>query len=559
MAVLSVASVLANTAKASANTPPRTAAKYPSGASDAERRTLDRLASEIQGAVVYTKSGRVKKVVLGDWRSVDLGAGDYVRWGPLGRRIAVLHRGTVYVMNADGSVRRKLVGDVERGGIEFHTNGREILYCRRRKGVWAVDIASGKRRNLNLPFETELGISADGRHLVGRRNDCYTVELPGTKCRKYSGGCAPCVSPDGQRVTSNNGDHKTMNIQDWNGKRLFKISAGSIRPDREWDNQHWSNHNDFITVEGDGKRREAYVFRVSKNEGTRVSWEGRVSYPDLFVAKDLETGRSPMELTVAWAGRKLNYPPSVHTGNDQTVMLPRNGKEVTVSLTGSVADDGKSGPVTSTWSAGNGPGKVRFAEANKPQTNVILTRAGDYVLTLTASDGKLTTSDTVKITVEPFSPRVTKTYNPLTDAFIEGSKAKATQQLKVEHNRRVAYLKFKVTGLPAGASILRATLRLTENGDTGSGTLRFAGAANNNWSANTLTASRVPANKKPAASWAGSVDDGESIEVDVTSLVTGNGDHTIVVTMDRGGNDISFGSSRSSAKPLLTVTALERQ
>jgi hypothetical protein len=92
-----------------------------------------------------------------------------------------------------------------------------------------------------------------------------------------------------------------MDIQEWNGERLFEINASQMKPDARWDNMHWSNHNDFIAMQGDGERHEAYAFQPSTNQGTRLSWTGRTKYPDLFVTKDLKTGESPKELTLAWA------------------------------------------------------------------------------------------------------------------------------------------------------------------------------------------------------------------------------------------------------------------
>jgi hypothetical protein len=74
-----------------------------------------------------------------------------------------------------------------------------------------------------------------------------------------------------------------------------------MRPDSRWDNMHWSNHNDFIAIQGDGERHEVYAFRPSTNQGTRLTWMGSTKYPDLFVSRDLETGESPMEFTLAWA------------------------------------------------------------------------------------------------------------------------------------------------------------------------------------------------------------------------------------------------------------------
>ena len=37
------------------------------------------------------------------------------------------------------------------------------------------------KRSLDLPFNCEINISADGRRMVARRRDCYLVELPEMK------------------------------------------------------------------------------------------------------------------------------------------------------------------------------------------------------------------------------------------------------------------------------------------------------------------------------------------------------------------------------------------
>jgi len=381
---LSVAFVLADSAQAAVNTPPKITASYPSDASDKERQALDRLATEIEGTVIYTRRGRVKKVTIGDWRVVDLGKGDFVRWGPLGKRIAVLNDEAIYVMNADGSDRKKLVdGDVNGGDgcqIEFHTNGREILYGTWRKGVWAVDIHNGKKRELKLPFNTELNISADARRLVGRRGDCFLVELPGTRIREYAGGCSPCVSPDGKRMTSNKGGHRTMDIREWNGKRLFEINARNMQPDRRWDNMHWSNHNDFITMQGDGKNDEAYAFRISENQGTRLTWEGRTVYPDLFVSKDLKTGKSPMQMTLAWAESK--------DGQRAVASAPKpvSKKKAHSKQTASSGD--AKGRATEVRALTGGPTRVVWCQSVNDAGDYCATGKGTRLLGFCTEDGK---------------------------------------------------------------------------------------------------------------------------------------------------------------------------
>jgi hypothetical protein len=182
-----------------------------------------------------------------------------------------------------------------------------------------------------------------------------------------------------------------------------------------------------------------------------------------------------------------------------------------------------------------------------------LTGAGTYVLELTANDGKLTGSDSVTVIVEPFSVKVTKKFYPVADAYLEGGKVHDNQHLKVEGSRRISYLKFQVEGLPP--RVLEAALELTENGDNGSGTLRVLRGSNSDWTAATLSKSSAPSSGEEVGVHRGEVDDGQTITVSVTPLVTGNGTYTVVLMLAQGGNDIWFGSSESGATPVLTVTA----
>ncbi|HEV8427371.1 MAG TPA: RHS repeat-associated core domain-containing protein [Pyrinomonadaceae bacterium] len=106
---------------------------------------------------------------------------------------------------------------------------------------------------------------------------------------------------------------------------------------------------------------------------------------------------------------------SVHTTSDTLVVtvLPGNqapvvnaGADVTVdscnaTLNGTVTDDGKpaNGTLLITWNKLNGPGVVTFASPNSASTGVTFSKAGVYVLRLSAGDGALGGSDDVIVTV----------------------------------------------------------------------------------------------------------------------------------------------------------------
>ena len=89
-----------------------------------------------------------------------------------------------------------------------------------------------------------------------------------------------------------------------------------------------------------------------------------------------------------------NAPPAVNAGPDQPVTLP-----AAASLNGIVTDDGLSGlPVTTLWTRTSGPGTVTFGNAASVVTTANFSATGTYVLTLTADDGLLTSSDDITIT-----------------------------------------------------------------------------------------------------------------------------------------------------------------
>ncbi len=94
-----------------------------------------------------------------------------------------------------------------------------------------------------------------------------------------------------------------------------------------------------------------------------------------------------------------NAAPTVNAGPDQTITLSG-----AASLQGSVTDDGlpnSPGNLTITWSKLNGPANstVTFANASSAQTTARFNVIGTYTLRLTGSDGALTTTDDVTVTV----------------------------------------------------------------------------------------------------------------------------------------------------------------
>jgi CubicO group peptidase (beta-lactamase class C family) len=91
-----------------------------------------------------------------------------------------------------------------------------------------------------------------------------------------------------------------------------------------------------------------------------------------------------------------NAAPTVQAGTDQTIEWPTANAQ----LTGNATDDAAQ-TLTYAWTATSGPSGVTFGTANAAATSVTFPAAGTYVLTLSVSDGSLSATDTVSVTVSP--------------------------------------------------------------------------------------------------------------------------------------------------------------
>jgi hypothetical protein len=92
-----------------------------------------------------------------------------------------------------------------------------------------------------------------------------------------------------------------------------------------------------------------------------------------------------------------NVGPITYAGPDTTAQI-----NSAFPLGGSATDDGQPaspGALTYLWRKLSGPGNVIFADAGNPATTATFDSTGIHVLSLTADDGAIATSDTVTITV----------------------------------------------------------------------------------------------------------------------------------------------------------------
>ncbi len=109
-----------------------------------------------------------------------------------------------------------------------------------------------------------------------------------------------------------------------------------------------------------------------------------------------EAGNSS-ECLVALTVNPCNRAPVVSAGDAATITLP----SAIATLNGSFTDDGlpTGGSAVATWSTESGPAAVSFGDIHAIASTATFSEAGTYVLTLTVSDGELSTNANVTITV----------------------------------------------------------------------------------------------------------------------------------------------------------------
>ncbi|NLY42639.1 MAG: hypothetical protein GX066_01430 [Clostridiaceae bacterium] len=101
------------------------------------------------------------------------------------------------------------------------------------------------------------------------------------------------------------------------------------------------------------------------------------------------------EITAVCNVRVVNVAPRITITSSKTATFPE------VSLRSTITDDGfPSSNLDITWSLVSGPGEVQFVNAKAANTKATVTALGDYEFKLTVSDGDLTATANITVTVK---------------------------------------------------------------------------------------------------------------------------------------------------------------
>ena len=231
---------------------------------------------------------------------------------------------------------------------------------------------------------------------------------------------------------------------------------------------------------------------------------------------------------------------------------PRTG---TAPLNVSFTDQSTGAPSAWAWDFQN-DGVV---DSNLRNPSFTYSAPGTYSVKLTATNG-FGSNALVKsgyVTVSPPGGGTTVTYLPSDDAYVRSNfpnentgTAPTLRAYKSSTAQTDSFLRFSV-GAPAG-SVTSAKLRLFVRDASPNGGQLFT--ADPNWSEGALTWTTRPAIGTATIASAGAVVAGTWIELDVSSVVTGQGPYSFVL---RGASsDVAYYDSEEAAnKPQLVVTS----
>ncbi|HET9493462.1 MAG TPA: hypothetical protein VFR15_04450 [Chloroflexia bacterium] len=212
------------------------------------------------------------------------------------------------------------------------------------------------------------------------------------------------------------------------------------------------------------------------------------------------------EMTAPFAFTPGNTPPVVNAGADQSIVLPD-----IVSLHGTATDDGVPNPpgaLTYSWSRQSGPGTVNFSNPSAPDTTASFPTSGAYTLCLSASDGELTTTDCLNVTVAradgavTVEVRVAAGSDDAEEAASGGvSLASSDLELVFDGSNQTVGMRFNGLTIPRGAQILYAYVQFqADEATTDAASLIIQGEAGDNAATFAATSRNVSLRPRTAAS-----------------------------------------------------------
>lgn len=267
---------------------PAAAARPPpaeSRPSEPELTALKHLAERVEGRIIFQRPDGIYMARLGEpFARLLVACAAFPRFSPDGQRVAFVKDRRIAWIRTDGSDEETLASAADPRAVAFHPRGDELYFTDGRM-IRAVHLKTRKLREVVSGFRfRELDVAPDGRIVTTVRDKGF--HLLGFDPRtgrhwRIAGGCSASFSPDGRRVTNNEGDHQRLSLRDFeSGEKWGGLTAP---PGLAFDNQFWSNEMNWLVSKSEGAYEDIFIHDLLKDEAVRVTFMGACDRPDLFV------------------------------------------------------------------------------------------------------------------------------------------------------------------------------------------------------------------------------------------------------------------------------------
>ncbi|MFQ5641183.1 MAG: DNRLRE domain-containing protein, partial [bacterium] len=261
-------------------------------------------------------------------------------------------------------------------------------------------------------------------------------------------------------------------------------------------------------------------------------------------------GATPPELVIesSAGGGGGNTPPVADAGPDQTVTDSDDSGFEDVTLDGSGSSDPDGTIASYEWKEG----ATVIATGVGPTVSLAV---GSHTLLLTVTDNMGDTAvDVVEVNVNPGSSGDDVAFTPTDDAYVRSKKPTKkyghSDLLQVRRTSKKSYtfLKFNVTGLSGIVQSAKIRLKVTDSSNDG-GTIY---TVSNAWDEGSIIWNNAPSIGGSPLSSVGSVSNGDIVEFDVSSAISGNGVYSFGIK-SASKNKAEYSSKEGVTAPELVI------
>jgi hypothetical protein len=327
------------------------------------------LESVMKGArLLYVQNQTLYSMEVGIWEKTALfspcGNGDAVRWAATGQRALVASGTAVTVIDVNTKQPVYTKSGLSINYVSTADPAADIsydgttIYFVQGNNIKAIDIATDKittiytTKSASQITEGELCVSGNGKRFVGRQSNACAVYVDIEKGieGQYAQECSPAISPSGTILAVNQDGHQYIKTFNWPLASAAPVEWRriSIAGKGKWDNQTWSNHEDYYVGNGDGG--DCKIVNVRTQDVYTFGHSTLCEYPDLWIPGEAGgsvpgTGVGGAVHPSGFSGVKTSRPSGMLTGAGLTTRtaLPHDKAFVSYSLSGRKKSDLRNG------------------------------------------------------------------------------------------------------------------------------------------------------------------------------------------------------------------------